>query len=172
MAKYRFTAAERCGIWLAHDSRCFWCEEPVEFKHVTVDHVIPEHLVDKPEELASVLTEYGLPEEYQVNDFPNWVPAHQSCNRSKGTVVHRASPAMISALHRASRSAEVARRKAAQIAREPDQAKAIAMVETWVRADIVQVTDLAEVVSRHQGVAMRLVAVEAPPRLKVEGLLP
>ncbi|MCK6565626.1 MAG: hypothetical protein L6Q80_12890 [Dehalococcoidia bacterium] len=134
---------------------------------MTVDHVIPEHLVDKPEQLASVLTEYGLPPEYQVNDFPNWVPAHQSCNRSKGTVVHPGSPAMIRALDRASKRAEVARRKAAQIAREPDQAKAIAMVETWVRADIVQVTDLADVVSRHQGVPVRLVAVE--DQLSFEG---
>lgn len=56
-----------------------------------VDHVIPESLIGKPE-LESVITQFNLPSDFDVNGFENWLPACAPCNRRKSDVVFKPSP--------------------------------------------------------------------------------
>jgi len=56
---------------------------PLDIREITVDHYIPEHLEDKAAELAKVRKGYGLPDNFAVNDFGNWLPAHWNCNQEK-----------------------------------------------------------------------------------------
>lgn len=88
MTKHRFSYIERYALWKAYDGRCFYCEEPLDFQDMTVDHVVPERYAQHPDELARIRRNYDIDEtipSFQVNDFSNWVPAHpRKCNTRKG----------------------------------------------------------------------------------------
>ncbi len=79
---------ERYALWKAYDGRCFYCEKPLDFQDMTVDHILPERLSENPSELRRLCQEYNIHEnfpDFQVNNFTNWVPAHpRKCNVRKG----------------------------------------------------------------------------------------
>lgn len=93
MSKFRFTAAQRYAIWLHHGQRCWRCREPLRLAETTVDHVIPESILNTPELLAKIVLENGLPSAFQVNGYENWLPAHSHCNREKSNRLLRMSSA-------------------------------------------------------------------------------
>src|SRR4051812_32313252 len=93
--KHRFTQLERVTVWRAYDGRCYWCDEPVALRHLTIDHVFPESLLDTPEQLEAIKQKYSLPADWKINGYTNWVPAHASCNGKKGTMIVRPSPAFL-----------------------------------------------------------------------------
>jgi hypothetical protein len=82
LKKHQFTPSERVAVLIYH-RRCFWCGEPLRLRELSVDHVIPEHLQEKPEELARLLEHFGLPDSFRINDYCNWVPSHDRCNKEK-----------------------------------------------------------------------------------------
>jgi hypothetical protein len=84
MKKHQFSESERVAILIHHRSRCFWCGGPVRLRELSVDHVIPEHFQEKPEELRQLLKRFGLPRSFRINDYCNWVPSHDRCNKEKG----------------------------------------------------------------------------------------
>lgn len=98
MRKYRFTNEQRFALWRVYERKCFYCEQPLTFRETTIDHVLPESLLDKPDELSTIKTEYGLAAEFGINDYCNWAPAHQHCNRNKGSFVSSKTPAFIKIL--------------------------------------------------------------------------
>ena len=52
-----------------------------------VDHVLPEHLLDDPERLKEVIDSFGLPEDFDLNSYENWLPSCGPCNlRKRGEV--------------------------------------------------------------------------------------
>lgn len=91
MTKHRFSNIERYALWYAYDGRCFYCEEPLDFQDMTVDHVVPERLIEHPDELRQFRHDYDIDANipnFQINDFANWVPAHsRKCNTRKGSEV-------------------------------------------------------------------------------------
>lgn len=88
MSKHRFSHIERYALWKAYDGRCFYCEEPLDFQDMTIDHIVPEHLVEHSDELRQLRRDYDIDDNipnFQVNGFANWVPAHpRKCNTRKG----------------------------------------------------------------------------------------
>lgn len=96
-------------MWSAHGGHCFWCAEPFDYQVCTVDHVIPESLQNEPSELTRILSMYGLPADFSINDFCNWVPAHQHCNGTKASLVFDATPAFLMVLERLRRKERQAR---------------------------------------------------------------
>jgi hypothetical protein len=91
MPKHRFSNVERYALWRAYDGLCFYCEKPLDFQDMTVDHIIPEWLTERPRELWHLRQEYEIDSNFpnfQINDFENWVPAHpRKCNGRKGSKI-------------------------------------------------------------------------------------
>jgi hypothetical protein len=83
MAKHRFTDTERFAVWMHNGQRCYWCFEPLSLQDTTVDHVIPEHLEDKPDAFEALKVHLGLPTTFIINDYCDWLPAHDRCNKSR-----------------------------------------------------------------------------------------
>jgi len=92
MSKYKFTNTQRFCIWNTYQCKCFWCGEPLEYKHTTVDHLFAEKIAADPIELIRVKRVYALPADFGINDFCNWVPSHASCNAKKSSKVIRNFP--------------------------------------------------------------------------------
>ena len=88
--KYRFSHAERYAVWLHHEKRCWQCLEPLRLVETSIDHFVPENVAATPQELNTIIREYGLPPTFNVNGFENWLPCHRHCNeaRSKTFELH------------------------------------------------------------------------------------
>ena len=88
MTKHRFSYSQRYALWRAYDGRCFYCELPLDFQDMAIDHVVPEWLLSDPKKLAELRAEYELDRDipgFQINDFANWAPTHpRKCNTRKG----------------------------------------------------------------------------------------
>ncbi len=85
MRKYKFKQNERYAVWLNHDKRCWLCTEPLRLLETTIDHILPESLLNDLSEKARIFKIFGLKEEFNINGFENWLPAHSHCNQKKGT---------------------------------------------------------------------------------------
>ncbi|MDD5393606.1 MAG: HNH endonuclease domain-containing protein [Thiothrix sp.] len=83
MNKYQFSHSERYAVWLNHGKRCWLCEEPLRFADASIDHVIPESLLEDKPEFDRIVDEYDLPKTFQINSFANWLPTHLRCNQQK-----------------------------------------------------------------------------------------
>ena len=82
--KKRFSYPERYAVWYTNERRCWWCKEPLRLVEATVDHVFPESLLDDGDKREAILAEYGLPKDFNINGYENWLPCHNHCNLSKG----------------------------------------------------------------------------------------
>ncbi len=97
MAKTSFSYAQRFAIYTTHGEKCWLCEKAVDLTDMEIDHVIPESLEGKPE-LADILKNFGLPEDFDLNSYLNLMPAHDGCNRKKGGHHFKATPVIQLAL--------------------------------------------------------------------------
>lgn len=110
MKKHVFTYPERYAVWKHHGEKCYLCDEPIRLRDSTCDHVIPEHLSEKPEELSTIFAKLGLESSFEINDFNNWMPSHLKCNQKKGLAPFRPTPLIQTILDRLIRDSEKIRR--------------------------------------------------------------
>lgn len=90
MANYSFSAQERWAVWNVHGDACYMCRRPIDLQSMQVDHIVPEHLIGKPE-LVDVLKDLGRQENFNLNSYENWLPACADCNRRKSGMVLEAT---------------------------------------------------------------------------------
>lgn len=83
MTRKAFPTSKRAAIWRAHERRCIYCTELVNFADLEVEHIIPDHLKEEPEQLTKLLNEYGLSNDFDVDGLLNLVPSHRHCNLQK-----------------------------------------------------------------------------------------
>jgi hypothetical protein len=72
----------RVAIWRTNEQRCFFCAEPVMFRNMEIDHLIPR--VVNEVKLSKLIASLELPVDFHVDDTLNLVPTHGDCNRRKG----------------------------------------------------------------------------------------
>jgi 5-methylcytosine-specific restriction endonuclease McrA len=82
MARKTCPTSKRAAIWQAHDYRCIYCTEHVVFADLDIDHIIPEYLKEKPEQLSDLLKDYEL-DDFDIDGLQNLVPSHRHCNLQK-----------------------------------------------------------------------------------------
>jgi hypothetical protein len=91
MAKYQFSDIERMAIWKAYKSKCEYCRELIRFSDLEIDHILPESLLDNPDDLEEIKTKYGLGSEFEINSYYNWIPSCSRCNRTKSNKIYSKS---------------------------------------------------------------------------------
>lgn len=82
-AKRRFSYEERYAVWHCNEERCWLCINPLRLHDVTIDHVLPESLLDDDEKRKETFDLYGLPVDFNINGYENWLPCHNRCNQTK-----------------------------------------------------------------------------------------
>lgn len=115
MSHYKFSSAQRYAIFLTHGMKCYLCEVPLDLTSMTVDHVIPEHLLATPLLFETTKSALGLPASFDLNSFENWLPACGSCNRKKGALQFTPSLLIQVAMQRLAKRADTARRHCDEI---------------------------------------------------------
>ena len=146
MAKYRFSYVHRYALWRAYDGRCFYCDRPLDFQDMTIDHIIPECLAEHPDELEQLRLKYDIGDNipaFQVNDFCNWVPAHLRCNTRKGT---RIFPKKITLfiLQEVQRRLPAVKQELESLERERTKGRALGSLGTGVERQHVSVQEVRQ----------------------------
>lgn len=109
MSKYSFSQSERFAVFTTHGPKCYICGCPVDLQTMHVDHIIPEDLLNSKERFETVLRDFDLPKDFDVNSFENWLPSCAPCNSKKGAAVFRTTPLIQMQLDRAADKADRAR---------------------------------------------------------------
>jgi len=87
VSTFKVPAAQRIAIWRAHSQRCVYCGEPLSFRELDIDHIIPEDLKDDECEFQRVKVDCGLPLDFDINSSANFLPVHRHCNRTKSNQI-------------------------------------------------------------------------------------
>jgi 5-methylcytosine-specific restriction endonuclease McrA len=92
MSGYKFSAAQRFAVYTVHGGTCYLNKEPLYLTTMRIDHVLPRSLKGDPERLSMVLKEYGLPDDFKLDSFENWLPTCDPCNSLKYKDPFRLTP--------------------------------------------------------------------------------
>lgn len=137
MSKYQFNTNERYAVYKVFNGKCQWCGEPLEFKDIHIDHLIPEVLLEKPEELNDILKSYGLDDTFDINDFENWIPLHPNCNTRKNDAVYSRLPIIRTLLDRCASNKDQARRIKIKLDREPKKAEILIRIKSALEKEVI-----------------------------------
>nr|WP_240961337.1 HNH endonuclease domain-containing protein [Aneurinibacillus aneurinilyticus] len=76
--------AVRTALLKVYNFKCVYSGEPLDYEDLTIDHIIPESLANKPEKLRAYLDQLGITDDpYELNSIYNLVPAKYRINRQK-----------------------------------------------------------------------------------------
>lgn len=154
MAKHSFSSAESFGVWHAFDGLCFWCGAPVSFQEVTVDHVIPEAIGEDEGKVISIKTMYGLAENFEINSYQNWVPAHGKCNQWKGQDIFSPSPVMLAILERVAKRAHFAEAAATNAVADKNKGRILGRLRSALEAETITKGEVQELLAGIEQEAM------------------
>lgn len=129
MSKYRFKPSERHAVFTVHGEICYLCRKPIDMVTFQVDHIIPESLESKPDELQRVLESYALDESFNLNSFENWMPACAPCNNQKRETTFDAVPIFAVSLKKANEKADEARQIEKDVRSNQQIARAVGTLE-------------------------------------------
>lgn len=142
MKKHVFTHTQRYALWKFYDRRCILCDQPLSLSETTGDHVIPEHLAEKPDDLATVLADFGITDAFDLNDYCNWIPAHIRCNQKKGKSIFKPAPLIQTLLERLQRDAEKVRAIEIRVLNRADKEELLGKVMAAIVAGKITQDDL------------------------------
>jgi hypothetical protein len=80
VSQQRFSDIHRRALWEAHRKRCLYCGEPLSFKELVIDHVIPEKDAKRIDLLRVT---HGLGADFDIEGDENLAPACHACNTDK-----------------------------------------------------------------------------------------
>jgi hypothetical protein len=83
MSQQRFSDIDRRALWEAHRKRCLYCRQPLLFKELLIDHVVPEALLRDSARWANIRASHGLDETFDLQGDGNLAPACHPCNSEK-----------------------------------------------------------------------------------------
>jgi len=86
VSEQRFSRLDQYAFWEAYARKCSSCNTPTRFPPV-IDHIVPETLGAKPDELEKIRLELGLPADFDLESDLNLRPTCAMCNSQKGYMV-------------------------------------------------------------------------------------
>jgi hypothetical protein len=92
--KHNFSFSERWAVFQAYKETCIYCGNIVQWKDFEVDHIINESLLKRPAKLKALVKDYGLGDDFSINNFQNWACSHHRCNRAKADTTFDKSRAL------------------------------------------------------------------------------
>ena len=79
---------KRAALWRAYKSeRCSYCRLPMDYTDVWVEHIVLEKTLKDASEWEKRKLEYGLNDDFKINDYENWIPVHWWCNHDRGETI-------------------------------------------------------------------------------------
>lgn len=140
MSKKKFSILERFVIWKYHDKKCYICEEPINFRETTIDHVIPESCLINEDKYNEFKNSFGLNDNFNINGFENWMPCHSICNSQKAC---RLLPITNIALKTAAKKATIIQKELEKLEEDESKNEILATLLGWIENDKISPTELS-----------------------------
>lgn len=156
MSGNKFSPAQRFAVYTVHGATCYLNGEPLNLLTMQIDHILPRSLKDDPERLAEVLKEYGLPDDFNLDSFENWLPACHPCNSAKYKEPFRPTPIIQRYVDRARSKATEVEALAKRIVTNQAISKALNTLEIAIdqgQLDLIELKPLIELYEEHQATA-------------------
>lgn len=153
MSGYKFTAAQRFAVYTVHGAVCYLNGEPLYLKAMRVDHVLPRSLKDDPQRLSTVLKDYGLPDDFNLDSFENWLPTCDPCNSAKYKEPFRPTPIILRYIDRARAKAAETKALAERVVTNQAISKALNTIERAIdqaQFNLADLRPLIELYEEHQ----------------------
>lgn len=83
MSHTKFDNIIRSALWTSYNNICFYCNRPLDWDDLHIDHLIPESIAKNKVNFNSLKIEFDLDKYFDVNAFYNLVPTHGKCNLRK-----------------------------------------------------------------------------------------
>ncbi|MFA1739918.1 HNH endonuclease [Lysinibacillus fusiformis] len=71
----------RAALFYEYEGKCFYSNEPLRYKEMHIDHIIPQGLTN--EKFKEIISTLGLPEDFNINSLYNLVPCNPNVNEVK-----------------------------------------------------------------------------------------
>lgn len=71
----------RAALFYEYEGKCFYSNEPLRYKEMHIDHIIPQGLTN--EKIKGIISVLGLPEDFNINSLYNLVPCNPNVNEVK-----------------------------------------------------------------------------------------
>lgn len=84
MSHTKFDNILRSALWTSYNYICFYCNRPLDWDDLNIDHIIPELYSNDHVGFDKIKFEYGLDSFFDLNAHYNLVPSHIKCNLRKG----------------------------------------------------------------------------------------
>jgi hypothetical protein len=140
---------QRLALYHAHNERCVYCREPILFSEMSVDHILPQTLLKDLPRRERVLADYGLPDDFDIESYNNWLPCHQGDNRQKGdTIFPKANCIFFIGL--ASDKAETAKKIEGEWRASKKNDRHLYHIQVGLRNGTVSINQLTQVVIDYQ----------------------
>lgn len=153
MSKRTFSQKERAAVFKAHNGICHFCGYPCDLDEMQVDHVIPERLLDHPEEPQDLLDYYGLPSNFRINSFENFAPIHVKCNNIKADKIYLRSQSTQNMLEKARALAPEAERIASSITSKLNITRSISYLKQAVEDGSITPGEIKQITEELQRLA-------------------
>ena len=124
MKRRQFIDVERYAVFTVHGERCYMCGIPLDLLTMEVDHILPASLADDPAKLRAITNTLGLPDDFALESFANWLPTCGRCNNRKRDLVFESTPIVQVELQKAAGKAARAAELATKTATDRQLAKA------------------------------------------------
>jgi hypothetical protein len=73
----------RQAIWEVYKHKCFYTDNPLEYKDMELDHIIPASYRNRKDDFKRVIEECGLDADFELDSLYNLVPTTKYANRRK-----------------------------------------------------------------------------------------
>jgi hypothetical protein len=149
MSKYQFSLNQRHAVYKVNDHRCQWCGKPLEYLDFHVDHILPEELLNDDERLKKVKASYGLDDQFDINNYENWIPAHPNCNHRKSDSAYDGLPIIKTILDKSIKLKSEAVNVEEKLKNEPKKAKVLVQLQKALENKVLSEEDVAAVLNKN-----------------------
>jgi hypothetical protein len=122
----------RLALFEAWGERCVWCNRPLFFDEMEVEHLLPKSL--EGDERSAVIAGHGRPADFDLESLDNLAPSCRPCNGRKGKRPPPNAPVVASVLDRAHESAPGIRTTVEKFRGRRSLARALTIVRGQVQS--------------------------------------
>lgn len=131
MSTQRLSATQREAIWLAHNKKCAYTQILLDVSNFHIDHILPEFLLESPQQLTETIMKLGLPADFDINGYGNLIPCSATRNLQKSDQIFD-SPQIQFFLGIASGKVSAIERNVASIEQRITRGKAIILIQQLI----------------------------------------
>lgn len=149
MSKTKFDNITRSAIWSSYNHTCFYCNKPLDWEDLHLDHIIPESLSSNIKKFEEIKSEYTLDANFDINATYNLVPSHSKCNSRKSDTLFIKGTSLFY-LSLCLKTETKVKAEIEKLKRRKNKGLITSKLQSALSADIITMTELKEILREEE----------------------